>query len=800
MNMKELPDHWRIKSNPLCRNDAMVQGDSWRITILSANLLRLEYSPGGIFEDRATQFALNRNFPACAFHAEDRPGELLVSTEALYLRYDKKPFSKNGLSLSLRGNESAYHSLWRYGESVKTLGGTLRTLDEADGAVDLEAGLLSRNGIAVVDDSRTFVLEENGWVQPRGEGSIDIYVFAYGREYRRCLKDFYRLTGPAPLLPRYALGNWWSRFHRYTEQSYKKLIERFERNKIPFSVAVIDMDWHHTDIDPSLGSGWTGFTWNRDLFPDPRAFLSWLREKNLAVTLNLHPADGIRAHEEAYPRIAARLGLDAKRGEAAVFDAASLEFLRVYFQEVLHPLEEEGVDFWWVDWQQGDSSKIPGLDPLWILNHFHYLDSARRGKRSLAFSRYAGLGSHRYPVGFSGDTIITWASLDFQPRFTATASNVGYGWWSHDIGGHMGGARDDELAVRWLQFGVFSPVNRLHSSCNPFSAKEPWRFNNIARNTMTGFLRLRHRLVPYLYSMNRRASRDGEPLIQPLYYAEAENAEAYRFPNEYYFGSELICCPLTTPINREAQAASFKAWLPQGYWIDFFNGRIYSGGRLLELWRGIQTIPVLAKAGGIVPLAKNETFSNSLENPAALELLVFAGDNGAFSLWEDSGDSPVDLDENWAETTFTLDWEGGQFVIAPASGNLSVLPASRCWTLRFCAFAETGIRVMVDKQQVPAEPVYDRKLKRLSISLPALPVNAEIRVEFEKTGMARNNTIKMLFDFLDNAQIEYETKRRILNIVKNSASRLSAMSALQSLDLSAAIYSGICEILCACVI
>ena len=149
---------------------------------------------------------------------------------------------------------------------------------------------------------------------------------------------------------------------------------------------------------------------------------------------------------------------------------------------------------------------MAGIDPLWMLNHFHFLDSARDGKRPLTFSRYAGPGSHRYPVGFSGDTLITWASLDFQPYFTATASNIGYGWWSHDIGGHMFGGKDDELATRWVQLGVFSPILRLHSSLSPFNTKEPWRFGPEARAVMTEFLRLRHRLVPYLHTMNHRAA------------------------------------------------------------------------------------------------------------------------------------------------------------------------------------------------------------------------------------------------------------------------------------------------------
>ena len=108
-------------------------------------------------------------------------------------------------------------------------------------------------------------------------------------------------------------------------------------------------------------------------------------------------------------------------------------------------LEKEGVDFWWIDWQQGTKTKIPGLDPLWALNHYHTLDSAKNGSRPLTLSRYSGLGSHRFPLGFSGDTICSWKSLKFQPYFTGSAANAGYTWWSHDIGGHMHGIQDDEL-------------------------------------------------------------------------------------------------------------------------------------------------------------------------------------------------------------------------------------------------------------------------------------------------------------------------------------------------------------------
>ena len=177
------------------------------------------------------------------------------------------------------------------------------------------------------------------------------------------------------------------------------------------------------------------------------------------------------------------------------------KLMEAVFRNVLHPMEKEGVDFWWLDWQQGTVTKVPGLDPLWMLNHYHYLDNARDGKRPLTFSRYAGPGSHRYPVGFSGDSIVTWESLNFQPYFTSTASNIGYGWWSHDIGGHMFGYRDNELALRWVQLGVFSPINRLHSSKNEFMGKEPWQFPMEIGEVMKEFLRLRHQMLPYLYTI-----------------------------------------------------------------------------------------------------------------------------------------------------------------------------------------------------------------------------------------------------------------------------------------------------------
>ncbi len=503
-----------------------------------------------------------------------RDGLLIVDTPALHITYDGKPFSKEGLSVVVKGMSDTQFNTWYYGDEPKhNLKGTARTLDEANGEIPLDDGVISRDGWAVLDDSAANVIVEahavNGksnplgaWVMPRDHKETDFYFFGYGRRYTEAVQDFYKLAGPTPLLPRFTLGNWWSRYYRYTQDEYVQLMDRFKREGIPFTTSVIDMDWHRVDdIDPKYGSGWTGYSWNKQLFPDHKAFLHDLHERGLKATLNVHPRDGVRAFEDDYEAVAKRVGIDPATEEAVEFDLTNPDFVSAYF-DMHHRMEAEGVDFWWLDWQQGGVTRQPGLDPLWVLNHLHYLDSGRDGNWALTFSRYAGPGSHRYPVGFSGDTIVTWESLQFQPYFTATASNIGYGWWSHDIGGHMCGYRNEHLEARWYQLGAFSPINRLHSSNSQVMGKEPWNFSAEVRDSMVGSLRLRHMMLPYLYTMNYRAAVRRHAIGGAMYWADPNNPQAYEVPDEFRFGTELLVAPIVSDNDESAQLGSTEAWLP----------------------------------------------------------------------------------------------------------------------------------------------------------------------------------------------------------------------------------------------
>ena len=793
--MEEL---YRIKTEGHAEDAAIIQGEKYRFTVLTEEMIRLEYCEDGQFEDRATQCVIDRKFKVPEYQVIENEESLEIITDKIHLVYNKQKFTNYGLSVQVRGNISVYHSIWHFGEEATDLRGTARTLDEADGAIELEHGIISRFGYGILDDSRSLVITEDGWVEPRKEDCIDIYFLGYGHEYEHCLKDYYHLTGKTPLLPRYALGNWWSRFYRYNDQEYKALMTRFEKEEIPFSVSVIDMDWHLVDIDPKYGSGWTGYTWNKELFPDPKEFMTWLHDHRLKVTLNVHPAGGVQAHEEKYKEMAEAIGRDWEKEEPVNFDVTDQKFLKAYFEYLHHPNEEEGVDFWWLDWQQGGLSKIPGLDPLWMLNHYHYLDSGRRGKRRLTFSRYAGMGSHRYPVGFSGDTIISWESLAFQPYFTANASNVGYGWWSHDIGGHMKGYRDEELSTRWIQFGVFSPIMRLHSSNSAFTGKEPWNYNAVSENIMKRYLKLRHEMIPYLYTMNYHASHDGQPLIRPMYYLEPEQPEAYEVPNEYYFGTELVVCPITEPTDKAAGTACVKAWIPEGKWYDIFSGLKYDGGRMLELYRSLEDIPVLAKEGAIIPLTDLTEYTNSVENPKELAVKIVPGKKNAFILMEDTGDTCEDKEENWAQTK--LEWiNENEFIIHPANGNLDVIPKCRTWKMEFYGIADVdNLEVTVGGKAIETERIYDEKRHICQVNIPETEVTEQITISFSKGYLLReNNKPAEIFALLYQAKIEYEVKEKIYAYMKEGKTSSEVLGIIQAMHLPDSVYGMLSEVLLA---
>jgi hypothetical protein len=676
-----IPEHFQIPFQPIANPTAIVQAPCVRFSVLTSRLIRIESSPTDRFEDRPSQVFWQRDQPVPSFEVQRTPDRLIITTEQLRLTYHLTARGPTPDTLAIE--VFATQTIWKYGDrgERQNLRGTARTLDGVNGALWLERGLLSRDGWAVVDDSDSLVFNDQGWLEPRNASeNHDLYFFGYGHAYAQAVQDFCRVSGQVPLIPRYILGNWWSRYWAYTQQELIDLMRDFQAHEIPLAVCIVDMDWHITATG-NASSGWTGYTWNRELFPDPAIFLDWLHQHGLRTALNLHPADGVYPHEAQYADMARALQIDPATQPPIEFDIADPEFMRAYFEILHHPYEAAGVDFWWIDWQQGTRSKLSGFDPLMGLNHLHFYDLGRDGsRRPFIFSRWFGLGNQRYPIGFSGDTVVSWESLAFQPCFTATAANVAYGWWSHDIGGHMQGVEDGELYARWVQFGVFSPILRLHSTNNPYQDRRPWLqaapYDSIIRDA----LQLRHQLIPYIYTMAWRNHVEGLPLITPMYYDCPAEEAAYRCPQQYRFGSELIAAPFTSPLDPDTRLSRQQVWLPAGDWFNFFTGDHYSGDRWITLYGTLDDIPVFAPAGAIVPLAPRVGWGG-VENPAVLDLHIFPQRPGRFVLYEDDGATTAYQQGHHCLTAFEM--HADSFSIELGQGDVSCVPSSRIYRLIF---------------------------------------------------------------------------------------------------------------------
>ncbi|HZY62736.1 MAG TPA: TIM-barrel domain-containing protein [Edaphobacter sp.] len=658
---------------------AMVVDGHARFTVLTPQLIRMEWAADGHFEDRPSLVFLNRRLPVPEFKVKRHGKSITIETSALRLQYKPKAdgrFTADDLAVTLTSFKEENKPVeWHPGMAdTGNLQGTTRTLDRARGSKTIEPigpGLISRDGWTVVDDSTRPLFNSDNFTFAQGEKSVwpwaierpagerqDLYFFGYGHEYKQALGDFVRVAGRIPLPPRFAFGTWWSRYWAYSDQELDDLVKGFRENDTPLDVLVIDMDWHktfgmHFERKDASGHalGWTGYSWNRLLFPDPAAFLGKLHRDGLKLTLNMHPASGVQPWEDQYTAMAKAMGQDPSKKEYVPFDITNQKFAQNYMDILHHPLEKEGVDFWWLDWQQEPNTKMPGVSPTWWLNYVHFTDQEREGKRPLLFHRWGGLGNHRYQIGFSGDTVSVWDSLAFQPWFTATAANVGYAYWSHDIGGHMPGVVDPQLFTRWVQFGAFSPILRTHTTKNPDAERRIWAYPEPYSNIMRKTFQLRYALGPYIYTEARRTYDTGVAFLHPLYYDYPNTAEAYTSKNEYAFGEQMIVSPVVQPVDDATQLAKESIWIPKGEWIERATGKHITGPRTVERSFAIDQEPVYLRAGAIIPMQPPMLYTGQKPiDPLILNVWPLAdGQTSSYAVYADGS-----IAEEYKKGVYTL--------------------------------------------------------------------------------------------------------------------------------------------------
>jgi alpha-glucosidase (family GH31 glycosyl hydrolase) len=748
--------------DPVADPAAVITSGNARFTVLTSRMIRIQYSSTAQFEDRATFAIVNRRLPVPQFTTETADGYLYIRTEDVTLRYkvgsvikatDKKP---DNLMVSFQMN--GRNCIWYPGkDDSMNLLGTNRTLDQAWGdnkRGNLEKGLLSRAGWSIIDESPTtlrgdgsasyaFEPKEEGitwWANHIDKTAIDWYFLGYGHDYKGCLGDYIKVGGRVPMPPKYILGYWYSRYWAYTQNEFMQIVRDAENNDVPMDVLIMDMDWHK--------SGWTGWSWNTSRIPQPRTLINYIHNHGLKTALNLHPSDGVSSKEDNYKAMAADLGDTS--GQTLLWKVEDYDYMKAFFKDIIRPHEKEGVDFWWLDWQQAltvgkhgqEKNYTPAVgsenlgETFWC-NHtfFEDMQKNRPDLRPVIYHRWGGLGSHRYPICFSGDTWAAWSMLGYEIFFTSNASNVLYDYWGHDLGGHQGGNNDPELLLRWLQFGAYTPIFRTHATNDSKLERRIWKYSNFTQ--LREAIRLRYRLFPYLYTAARETYDTGIGMNRPLYYDYPEDANSYIYEDEYMFGNDMLVAPIYSP--QENGRSCRMIWLPDDKWWDVTRSHLVNGKQAFYSSYTLDEFPVFYRAGSIIPFYPVRR--TVVGDPGEIILKVVPGANGTGRFYEDKGDNQDYKGDAWAMTTFTQNRTDSSvtLTIGGRQGSFEGMPTDRKWTVQFlgtpASFIAEGITI--DGEPVEDSAVqYDAETGTLTITISTTNLAAPITITVPLSEMA----------------------------------------------------------------
>lgn len=695
--MYDLGPQFRIDMENAKADDShIIKGQKYRFTVLTERLIRFEYSETKEFVDNLTEFAWFRNFPKCNFTVKEDDKYLEITTPYFKVEYQKergfigpKTFPGAYLRVTLENTDR----VWYYGHpEVRSYGGSNVSLDDFSGDLKLDNGLYSADGFASIDDSKSMIFDENGTLVPKKSESIDIYLFAYRKDFGPCLKDYFTLTTMPPMIPRYAFGNWWSKNEDYTEEDIVRLIEKFKKEEIPISILLLDKTWH---IKNEISSG---FTFNHDLYKNPKELINYIHSNNIVVGANINPGEGIARDEYNFEKACKYLGITE---DIIKFNPKSTRWIDVYLKLFIHIIESYGIDFFWIDY----NPKKEDLKNLFTLNHYHTKDIERiNNKRPLILSRNAKVAPHRYPVNYSGRTITSWNTLRVLPFYNSSAANSGISFWSHDIGGFYKGIEDKELYLRYIQFGVFSPILRFSSDKGRYYKKEPWRQDYKTMEIARDYLQLRHRLIPYIYSESYKYHKSGTPLVQPIYYKIPEMYDDAKIKNQYYFGSELLVAPIVEKKEEVMNRVIHRFYLPKGVWYDFTTGKKFPGDRDYISFYKDEDYPVFVSEGGIITLSNNSNI-NSTKVPESLEIQIFPGKNNTYYLYEDDGITTLYKDGYYLVTSIDYNYRENNYtvIIRPLEGKTGIIPEKRNYKVRFrnVKKADDVIVYINDKEVTP---------------------------------------------------------------------------------------------------
>lgn len=565
-------------------------------------------------------------------------------------------------------------------------------------------------------------------------GEMD-YYFIYGPEMKRVISDFTKLTGRMELPPMWALGYQQSRWSYYPESKVREIAEGFRTRNIPCDVIYLDI--HYMD-------GYRVFTWDKNRFPDPPKMLSDLKQKGFKLITIIDP--GVKADLNYH---AAKEGLEKNlfikypdgipyQGEVwpswAYFPDFTKKETRDWWGFKLSSLMKDGVEGFWNDmnepatWGGGNIPDFVQFDDngfnadhkkirnVYALEMAHATrDGLKKysNKRHFILSRAGFAGMQRYAANWTGDNAATEEHLRLALIMPVNIGLSGQPFIGSDVGGFMNGEPSNEMYIRWMQLGSFTPFFRGHSSIDT-KAREPWAFNEFTEENVRQAIQLRYRLLPFWYNEFYISSKTGLPIMRAMFlnFQDDENCYSQNAQYQFMIGDNLLVAPVVTSTDKTK-----KFYLPKGDWYDWMSNKIVSGGDYKILEVPINKIPLFIKKGGMIPMQEVQNYVGE-KNIDQLELVIFPADKSSYSLYEDDGVSYDYENGMFSITSFTFSQESNssKLEVVKEKNGFETKRKSYLFTILNCNKPKEIVSLQFSSSEINYE--YDSTLRILKMKVP----------------------------------------------------------------------------------
>jgi alpha-D-xyloside xylohydrolase len=677
-----------------------MQSGTLRLLVCSDSIVRVTYSPGTSIPDTPQYAVTKTSWPAAPWTIQSSDTDVKVATalmkitiikkdgailfadaggKKLFQDYDRTltPVEVNGektyhaeMFSNLWDSTEAFYGLGQHQAGVWNYHGESVELSQANTNISVPM-FLSSNGYGIFWNNASRSRFNNRfphelYLSSEVADTVD-YYFLYGPDFDKIIASYREMTGAAPMFGKWAYGFWQCKNKYESQAEILGVAHKYRELHIPVDNIVQDWFWWNTMGEPVFNKN----------YPDPKGMIEDLHENHFHVMFSFWPyfRPGSPVYDEMDKRgyFVDKTKVSGFHPEGqALYDAFNPAARDYYWHLIDKALFKIGADAWWLDTDEpetegretnilvnnkialGSGARYANLYPLMTTGAvYEGQRKASNEKRVFILSRSAFAGAQRNSIAaWSGDVESNWLSFARQIPAGLNFELSGIPYWTTDIGGFIIGNPDDpayrELFVRWFEYGTFCPIFRLHGT-RTTNQNELWSYGPEAQKILTNYDRLRYRLMPYIYSLAWKTTSEAYTPMRPLAMDFRTDTRALNIGDQFMFGPALLVNPVTEP-----SATSRRVYLPKSKWYDFWTGRSVDGGSTIESSAALDRIPLYVRPGSILPMGPDVEYA--AEKPAdPIELRVYAGASGSFTLYEDENDNYNY--EKGARATIRIDWD-----------------------------------------------------------------------------------------------------------------------------------------------